>query len=77
MQAEVAQLLPHVGGEEVVAVDVGGAGRELFVDEGANGFAQGIDVFTQVVVQAGQGHGESPRCDAVNFAGRCLPFGLW
>ncbi len=47
-QAEIAEFLPQVGGEKIVAVDLGGARRDFGVGEGAHGFAQHDDFFAEM-----------------------------
>jgi len=57
VQAEVAELLPEVVREQVVAVDVGGAGGDLVGGEVLDRAAQRVDGLAQVEVQAGIVHG--------------------
>ena len=61
VQAERAELLPQIGGKEVVAVDVGGARRDLVVGELLHAVAQHGDRLAQVEGEAGKvGHAEAP-----------------
>ena len=58
MQAELAELFPQVGRKEVVAVDVGGARRDLVVGELLHRVAQHLDRLAEVEGEAGKvGHG--------------------
>ena len=52
--AERAELAPEVGGEVVVAVDGGGARRDLVGGEGLDLVAQHVGGLAEVEVQAGQ-----------------------
>jgi hypothetical protein len=58
--AQVAHLAPQVHRELVAAVDFGGAGGDLLVGKGAHRVAQRVDVVTELEVEAGQIHAESP-----------------
>ena len=59
VQAERAELLPQVGGKDVVAVDLGGARRDLGGGELLHGVAQHVDRLAEVEGEAGQvGHGD-------------------
>ena len=49
--AEIAELAPEVGRELVVAVDRGGARRDLLGGEGLHGAAQHVGGFAQVEIQ--------------------------
>ena len=73
VQAERAELFPQVGGEEVVAVDVGGARRDLVGGELLHGVAQHVDRLAEAEGEAGKvGHG---RLRVVLCGGRKLNFG--
>ncbi|MCY1423264.1 hypothetical protein D9M71_389720 [compost metagenome] len=50
-QAHVAELAPHVGGEQVVLVDLRGARRQFSGDEGLDLVAEHVDGFAQGEVQ--------------------------
>ncbi|MNF26982.1 hypothetical protein D3C84_76290 [compost metagenome] len=58
-QAHVAELLPHVGGEQVVAVDGGGARRQLGGDEGLDLLAEHVDGFAEGEVEGRIAHGST------------------
>src|SRR6185437_1403479 len=47
-QPHVAELLPQVGREQVVAVDLVGARRDFLLGEGVHAFAQQVDIFTEL-----------------------------
>ncbi|MNN33131.1 hypothetical protein D3C81_1468720 [compost metagenome] len=75
-QAHLAELLPHVGGEQVVVVDGGGARRQLAGHEGADLVAQHVDGFAESEVEAGVRHGTTFVCLVVvrfaeSFGGCC------
>jgi hypothetical protein len=53
MQAQRAELLPQIGRELVVAVDVGGARRDLLGREALHAVAQHVDGFAEPKAQAG------------------------
>jgi hypothetical protein len=55
----LAHLAPQVHGELVAAVGLGGQRGDLGLCKVAHGVAQGVDVFTELEVQAGQVHGVS------------------
>jgi hypothetical protein len=57
VHAHLAQLAPEVGGEEVVAVDLGGARGDLGLGEGAHGLPQRGDVLAQREGESGFEHG--------------------
>jgi hypothetical protein len=54
VQTERAELAPQVGREEVVAVDVRGARRDLVRGEVLHRVAQHLDRLAQVEVEAGK-----------------------
>ncbi|MCY1562693.1 hypothetical protein D9M68_1001340 [compost metagenome] len=60
-QAHVAELLPHVGREQVVAVDGGSARGEFGGNEGLYLLAQHVDGFTEGEVEGRIAHGST--CD--------------
>jgi hypothetical protein len=51
-QAHVAELAPQVGGEQVVAVDLGRARQDFLLRESPDGVAQHVDVFAEVEVES-------------------------
>ncbi|MNE16524.1 hypothetical protein D3C80_1094730 [compost metagenome] len=61
-QAHLTEFLPHVGGEQVVVVDGGGARRQLAGHEGTHLVAQHVDGFTKGEVEAGVRHGTTFVC---------------
>ena len=61
-QAHVAELAPHVGGEQVVVVDLRGTRRQFGGDEGAHLVAEHVDGLAQGEVQAGVMHVRAPSC---------------
>src|SRR5690554_2877136 len=56
-QAHIAELPPHVAGEQIVAVDGGGTRRQLGSGERLYLLAQHIDGFTEGEIEAGVSHG--------------------
>ena len=70
--AQLAHLAPQVHGELVLVVDLGRARGDLGLGEVAHRVAQGVDLFTELEIQAGQVHaclqilrirsGQSPAC---------------
>ena len=64
-QAERAQLGPQVGGEVVVAVDGGGARRDLGGGEGRAPVAQHVRGLAEAEVEAGQAVGQGGHGRAV------------
>ncbi len=53
-QAEIAHFHPQVRREQVVAVDLGGARRDLRARELVDRLAQHLDVFAEVEIQGGK-----------------------
>ena len=51
-QADIAHFAPEIGGEIVVLVDGGGAGRDFGIGEAAHGFAQRVDLLPEFEIQA-------------------------
>ena len=51
--AQIAHLLPQVHGELVGAVDLCGAGGDLFLCKGAHCVAQGVNVFAELEIESG------------------------
>jgi len=70
-QAHLAELLPHVHGEGVGRVDLGGTRRQLGVHEGAYLVAQHVDGFAEGEVEAGVGHGTTFVCLVVVRFAEC------
>jgi hypothetical protein len=64
--AELAHLAPQVHRKLVAAVGLRRARGDLGLGEGVHGVAQGVDLFAELEIQAGQVHGASPRA----FRGR-------
>jgi hypothetical protein len=52
----------------VGAVDLGGARRDLGLREIVHGFAQCVDVFAELKIQSGEGHGLSPGALVARFS---------
>ncbi|MNS51009.1 hypothetical protein D3C72_836730 [compost metagenome] len=75
-QAHVTEFAPHVGGEQVVAVDLRGARGDLLGDKGLNLIAQHVDGFTEGEVQGWIAHG-SPFGFFVGWGGRSLSSHLY
>ena len=50
-QAQLAELLPHVGGEFVLRVDLGRARRQLRIAHALHGIAQGVEFLGEVGIE--------------------------
>lgn len=61
-QAHVTELAPHVGGEQVVVVDLRGPWGQFSGDEGAHLVAEHVDGLAQGEVQGGVMHAGAPSC---------------
>lgn len=61
-QAHVAEPAPHVGGEQVVVVDLRGAWGQLGGDKGTHLVAEHVDGLAQGEVQGGVMHAGAPSC---------------
>ena len=60
--AQVTHLAPEIGGEVVVAVDGGGARRDLGLGKAADAVAEHVDLLAEIEVEAVSGvagHGVS------------------
>jgi hypothetical protein len=55
-QPQIAELLPQIGGELVVPIDLVGPWGDFFLGEGAYRIAQHVEGFAPVEFQAMEGH---------------------
>ncbi len=75
-QAHVTEFAPHVGGEQVVVVDLRGARGDLIGDEGLHLIAQHVDGFTEGEIQGWIAH-EAPFGFFIGWSARRIGVQLY